>query len=367
MTQARTTMHALVAQRFSADAAGVALEERAVPVPGPGEVLVRMHYAAINPSDFNHIRGTYRDSVAGLIYNRSRSDTPAFDPDGARPCPLPPMVLGAEGMGTVVAQGGGLLARLAMGKRVAVAANPTGTWAEYLALPAKRVLRLPDTIDDVQGAMCFVNPLAAYLMVRELLCLKPGDWLLQSGGGSALGQMVIRLGRRFGFRTISVVRRAAGVDALRALGGEVVLSTETDDVLAAVHRATAGRGATAALDCIGGTTTVLLAQSVGLGGRVICYGTLSGEAAPLNTRLLMMPLATIEGFFLGNWLAARKPLKLLSVLRTVRGLIADGTLASAAGQTYALGDWREALKAAEAPGRSGKVLFKAVTESSRQG
>lgn len=350
-------MQALVVHRFSSDAAGVALEERAVPKPGRGEVLVRMHAAPINPSDFNHIRGTYRDALADLIYNRGRRAAPAFDPVGARPCPLPPMVLGVEGMGTVVAHGGGLLARMAMGRRVAVAADPTGTWAEYVVVPAKRALKLPETIADEQGAMCFVNPLAAYAMVREELRLKPGDWLIQSGGGSALGRMVIRMGRRYGFRTISVVRRAASVAELEALGGDVVLASECDDVLAEVARVTDGRGATAALDCIGGETTATLVRAVGLGGRVICYGTLSGRAAELNPRLLMMPLVRLEGFFLGNWLARQHPLKLLRILTAVRDLIAEGTLASEVGQRFALSDWRAALAAAEAPGRGGKVLF----------
>ncbi len=121
-----TTMRALVLHTYQLGSyASLTLEERAVPQPGKGEVLVRVAAAPINPSDLASLQGLY-----GV------------------PKPLP-VVPGIEGCGTVVATGSGLIARRLLGKRVACAAGAgDGTWAEYVVAPALQCSPLPASIDD---------------------------------------------------------------------------------------------------------------------------------------------------------------------------------------------------------------------------
>src|SRR5262249_2346285 len=117
-----------------------------VPSPGPGEVLIKMAASPINPSDLMFVRGLY-----------------AFK----KPLPAIP---GFEGSGTVVASGGGIMARMLAGKRVAcAAADPKiagGTWAEYLVTSAMLCVPLSKSLDLDQASMMLVNPLSAWALVQ---------------------------------------------------------------------------------------------------------------------------------------------------------------------------------------------------------
>jgi NADPH:quinone reductase-like Zn-dependent oxidoreductase len=83
---------------------------------------------------------------------------------------------------------------------------PNGTWQEYTVVDAKRAVALPDAVVDEQAAMFFVNPIAAYVLIRDVLRVRRDGWVLVTAAGSALGKSVVRMGKRDGFRTICVVR-----------------------------------------------------------------------------------------------------------------------------------------------------------------
>lgn len=133
-------MQAVILRTYGEGWESVTVEHQ--PVPRPGEVLVRVAAAPINPSDLAFMRGLY-----------------AFQ----NPLPTTP---GLEGSGTVVATGSGLLARRLQGKRVACAApDAGGTWAEYVVASARSCIPLPTTVSDEQGSMALVNPLTAWALV----------------------------------------------------------------------------------------------------------------------------------------------------------------------------------------------------------
>jgi NADPH:quinone reductase-like Zn-dependent oxidoreductase len=347
-------MKAAMIDAHTDDVSAVLVRDVPVPTPGRGQVRVRMRMAPVNPSDFNYINGTYERAFARMIWNRGveRPTGPAGDP-----APAPPYSLGVEGVGIVEASGGGLLARRLVGKRVAVVGGPPhGTWQEQTLIDARRAFPVPRALSDAQACSFFVNPLTALIMVRHVLQVPRGAVVLQTAAGSALGQMVRNLGRADGFRVINVVRSRAGAERLAKDGAKYVIATEDQDLLEAVHRYFPG-GVQFVLDCVGGTTASEALRTLAPGGRMVCYGTLSPEPISLAPRDLMMPMTSVEGFYLAAYLANRSLFQRIALVRTTAKLIASGVLGTSVEQTYGLGELRTALEHARRPGRRGKILL----------
>ena len=307
------------------------------PVPGPGEVRVRMLSSPINPSDVMTIRGTYGR------------------------CPALPFTPGYEGVGVVEESGGGVLGALRRNKRVVVLNSITGNWAEQAVVPAKQVIPVPSALSLEQAATSFINPVTAYVMTQRVLRVPCGGWLLQTAAGSQLGRMVIRLGRRLGFKTINIVRREEQVAELAALGGDHVLSFRADeqpaDELSRVVEEITGGGVGYAIDAVGGPLGSAVVGCLGVAGRMLCYGTLDERPLLFSPRSLMSGSASVEGFWLGPWMESQGLLTKLKLIKTVSGLVGGGVLDSEIGETFGLDRVVEAVSASESTGRSGKVLL----------
>jgi NADPH:quinone reductase-like Zn-dependent oxidoreductase len=306
------------------------------PQPGRGEVLVRMLASPINPSDLMYIAGKY-----GLQ-------------------PKLPATPGFEGVGIVEGTGGGLLGWLRHGKRVAVINDRIGNWAEYTVTKARQVVPVPDALTDEQAATFFVNPATALAMTRHVLRLQPGDWLLQSAAGGELGKMIIRLGKKDGFRTLNVVRRREQVEELKRLGADAVI-VESDGPLPEQVRAIVPEGVRYAIDPVGGKTGSEVIASLGYGGRCLLYGSLTDEPLSLHPRLAIGNDLRIEGFWLGAWAKKQRILTMLKLFKQVRAMMKEGVLQSAFAATYPLEEVRKAVEHAATPGKGGKVLLKIGT------
>lgn len=347
---------------FSQDPDRIRVEQVPVPEPGPGQVRVRMLMSPVHPSDLLFVHGTYHRALERVIWNHGRPDGDGsvyFDPERRTECPVPPYTLGSEGVAIVDRCGAGFLAGRLRGKRVAIIGRPpNGVWQEFAVVDAKRAIVVPAQLPDEQAAMSLVNPLSAFVMVREVLAVPRDGWLLVTAAGSALGKSVVRLGKRFGFRTLCVVRSGAHSAELERLGADAVIETDRQDLVAEVARLTGHRGVGAAIDCVGGKLAGEVVRCLGLDGRLLLYGTLSDSPIDLPPRDLMMPLARIEGFFLGNWIAGQSPLKMLRVLRAVKRLAAEGVFHTEVGEVFALDQVQLAVAASMQPGRAGKVLLK---------
>src|SRR5262249_57179028 len=114
-----------------------------------------------------------------------------------------------------------------------------------------------------------------------------GSWLLQTAAGSALGRMLIRLGKHAGFRTLNLVRRREQVNELLQLGADAVICTSDEDVQKRVLELTQGAGVPYAVECVGGATGLQAVRGLAPRGRLLVYGTLSREPIPLAPRLLI--------------------------------------------------------------------------------
>jgi NADPH:quinone reductase-like Zn-dependent oxidoreductase len=327
-------MRAIVFDRFGDPAEVLQLRDVPVPEPGSGQVRVRMIASPINPSDLLVVRGAY----------------------GRRPAL--PATPGFEGVGVVEARGSGLLGWLRRGKRVAVLNGQGGNWQEQVIVPSRQVVPVPSSVPDEQAATFFVNPASALVMTRYILNVPPRAWLLQTAAGSALGRMVIRLGRYYGFKTINVVRRREQAEELLKAGADAAICTADESVDERVRDLTGGAGVAYALDAVGGATGSAVIRSLGQEGRLLCYGTLADEPMSLDPRVLMVGHKCVEGFWLSEWVRRQGVLTMLGLFRRIRKLLSEGVLTTEMAATFSLEQIKEAVQRAAAPGSTGKVLLR---------
>jgi NADPH:quinone reductase-like Zn-dependent oxidoreductase len=327
-------MKAIVFEQFGEPADVLRVREVPTPEPGPGQVRVRMFASPVNPSDLLTARGLY-----GVL-------------------PTLPSTPGFEGIGVVDKAGPGILGNLVKGKRV-TAINPAGgNWAEYAVIPARMARPVAADIPDEQAASFFVNPATVVAMVRHVLAVPQGEYLLQTAAGSELGKMLIRFCKQEGVRTINVVRRAEAMAELKELGGDVVLSSAVGPIDEQVMNLTAGAGVKYAVDPVGGETGTQVFQSLGSDGRMLVYGTLSGEPFRIDPRRMIAGKRVVEGFWLGHWMRQRSIPQSLLLFRAIAGYIRSGVLATQVGPSFPLEAIADAARAAEAVGRRGKVLLR---------
>ncbi len=330
-------MKAIVFERFGEPREVLQVRDVPMPEPTAGEVRVRMRLAPINPSDLMTVGGVY-----GRLPNLPA--TPGF-----------------EGVGVIDASSGGWLAKLRglkPGRRVAVLNGRGGNWQEFVTLPARHVVPVPDDLRDEQVATFFVNPATAIVMTQYVLQMRRASWLLQTGAGSALGRMIIRLGKHFGFRTINLVRRKELANELMQLGADAVLSTREDKIVDRVAEITKGAMVPCALDCIGGPGVVDVIQSLAPQGRLLVYGTLSAEPTPFDTRTLMVGPRAMEGFWLSEWVKHQGTLRMLGLFRQITALMRVGVLTTPVAATYGLDQLAQAIEHVERSARGGKILLR---------
>jgi NADPH:quinone reductase-like Zn-dependent oxidoreductase len=326
-------MKAVVFEEFGNPATVLRVRDLPLPEPRWGEVRVRMIAAPINPSDLLVVQGKY-----GRL-------------------PTLPATPGFEGVGVVEARGGGLLARRVMGRRVAVLNGKGGNWAEHVVIPARQAVPVSGDLPDDQVASFFVNPASAYVMVTKVLQVPRRAWLLQTAAGSALGRMVIRLGKYYGFKTLNVVRRRESAEELKALGADAVICTDSESLAERVGQITGGDGVRFALDAVGGSLAVEVLRTLGAGGRLLVYGTLADELMTFGSRELIAGARKIEGFWLSEWVKQQGSLKMLFFFRKLAKLIRAGVLKTEIGERFLIDAVAAAVTEAAKPGRKGKVLL----------
>jgi len=308
----------------------IACVEHETLVPQPGEVLLETLAAPINPSDVLTLTGQY-----GML-------------------PPLPAVGGNEGVGRVAALGDGVTS-VAVGQRVLLPIG-SGTWASHLVAPAAGLIPLPPVGDPLQLAMMAVNPPTASLLLSEFVTLAPGDWVMQNAANSGVGEYVIQLAKRRGIRTVNVVRREDAIAPLRALGGDVVL-VDGPDLDKRVAEATDKAKIRLGFDCIGGSATDRIARSLAIGGTVVNYGALSGEACKIAPGSFVFRDVTLRGFWLAFWFRKASPEQQRALFGEIATLIATGALVARVHATYPLAQIKDAVAAAATGGRNGKILL----------
>lgn len=321
--------HALYSRRGPMPHEVIEAVEFSLPPLAPGDALVEVLAAPINPSDVLTLTGDY----------------------GSLP-PLP-AVGGNEGVGRVVELSADVIG-LQVGQRVLLPVG-SGTWATHLVAAASALMPLPSGADPQQLAMLTVNPPTARLLLTEFADLKAGDWVIQNAANSAVGGYLVQLAKARGIRTVNVVRRESAQAAVRALGAAVVL-VDGDDLAAQVSDATGGAKIALAIDAVGGPATERLAQSLAPGGTVVTYGAMSGEPCTLSAASLIFRGITLRGFWLARWFRTTEPQKRAALFGELVALIASGQLHARVQATYGIDAIKEAVAAAASGERDGKIL-----------
>ena len=326
-------MKAVLVTRFG-PAAEVA-EVVDVPAPGPprpGEVLLDILAAPINPSDFLVFQGRF----------------------GATPPPLPAPA-GGEAVGQVAALGEGV-DNLKIGDRILALHAGRGNWRQRVLAPAAGVRPLPAAADPLQLAMLAVNPTTALHMLTQFVTLTPGEWLIQNAGNSAVGHCVIWLARQRGLRTVSVVRRADQIDPLLATGGDIVLA-DGPDLPDRVSAAVGGQPIRLGLDAVAGSATARLGRCLAPRGTLVVYGLLSSPDCTVPASDLVFRDITVRGYWFTPWFERASAEERAALYEELGARVVDGTIRVTIEACYPLQRVREALTHAARPDRRGKILL----------
>ncbi|MFQ5995733.1 MAG: zinc-dependent alcohol dehydrogenase family protein [Acidiferrobacterales bacterium] len=300
-----------------------------VGAPGDKQIVVDIEASPINPADLLIIRGKYPGP----------SELPAR--------------LGIEGTGRVVAVGK-RVKDLKVGDRV-ISLGRTN-WAQQIKLEAELAIQVPSDVDVLQVAMLKANPATAYLMLRDFVDLKRGDWVIQNAANSAVGRNLIRLAKARGLHTVNLVRRESLIERLREVGADVVL-VDGPEICERVKTETGGAQVKLGFDAIGGEATMRMADCLDDGGTVVNYGFLCGQPCMLTPDQAILHGITLTGFWLVKSIREMSQGGIQILYEELCERIADGTFYVPIEATYGLDRTGDALAHAEREGRYGKVLF----------
>jgi trans-2-enoyl-CoA reductase len=315
---------------FGSNPPAFSLEEIPALAPGVGEVLVRMLAAPVNPADLNVIEGTYGE------------------------LPSLPCTIGNEGVG-VVEQVGSSVHGLSVGQTVLPLSF--GTWAQKMVVPAEALIVLPDGLDPLQAAMLAVNPATAWRMLHDFALLEPGDWIVQNAANSGVGRAVIQLAKALGLRTLNVVRRVELVEELEKIGGDVVVTEETN-LRDQVQALCGGKNPKLALNAVGGASALNLANALAPGAPLVTYGAMGRQPLKIPNSLLIFKNLSFHGFWLRRWKESADPSDVRETYQKLSAYLLSGVLHTPVHKTFPLSQALEAVAEAAREKRSGKVLLR---------
>jgi NADPH:quinone reductase len=308
-----------------------------IPMPKPkkGEVLVKMAFSPINPSDLAFLTGNY-----GL----------------KKPYPVVP---GLEGSGIVVENGGGIYGKMLLNKKVACVASPKydGTWAEYMVTDAAKCIGLKKNVPPEQGSMFFVNPLTALAFI-EMAKKQDFKAIVMSAAGSALAKMVLHLAQKANIPFIGLVRKAFQVADLQAIGAKNAINISEPDYETQIKEATKQFGKVLYLDCVaGGDGPYKILNCLPDNSKMLIYGRLEQELpAEMQPQDLLFYHYSIEGFWLSKKATELNFLQTLNNTRKVNQMLSDGFETKIANK-FGLEDFEKAILGYYNDMSAGKVLF----------
>ncbi|CAE6417494.1 unnamed protein product [Rhizoctonia solani] len=239
-----------------------------------GHVGIKFLLSPINPADLNVVQGVYPSKPT--IRDNLGTPSPAF-------------IGGNEGVGQVEKLGDGVT-ELAVGDWVVMIKPQSGTWASHAHVESKNVTKVDKRVGEARAATITVNPPTARGMLSDFRDLEEGDYVIQNGANSAVGQAVIQIAAARKLRTINVVRDRPSINELKrylvTLGAtHVITEQELADgsMRTRLKEWTQGKEIKLGLNCVGGKPTTILAKHLGYNAALVSYGAMSKGPLSLPT------------------------------------------------------------------------------------
>ncbi|MGA2531412.1 MAG: NADPH:quinone reductase [Candidatus Aminicenantales bacterium] len=283
------------------------LEEVADLRPGPGQVLVRIKAAGVNPVD---------SYVRSGLYARK---------------PALPYTPGADAAGVVEAVGEGVV-HLAAGVRVFISGTISGAYAEQALCEESQVHPLPEKVSFAQGAGVYIPYATAYHAIFQRAKARPAETVLVHGASGAVGIAAVQLVHAAGMRVIGTAGSERGHSLVRAQGADQILDHRAAGYLDEVSRITAGRGVDVVLEMLANVNLDKDLQILALGGRVVVIG--SRGRVEIDPRGIMSRQASVMGMLLFNATEGERA----EILAAVSAGLGNGTLQPIVGSEIPLAE-----------------------------
>jgi NADPH:quinone reductase len=321
-------MKAIVVERFGGPEQ-MKVAEVAKPVPGSGEVVVKVEVSGVNFVDVYYRSGLYKVP--------------------------PPVAIGSEAAGKVDAVGPGVT-DFSPGDRVAYA-MVRGSYAEFAAVPAAQLVKIPTAVSSEHAAAAMLQGMTAHYLTHSTFPLKAGDTCLVHAAAGGTGALIVQVAKHLGARVLGTASTPEKADIARAAGAdEVILYTE-QDFAAESRRLTGGRGVDVVYDGVGKATFDKSLDSLRPRGMMVLFGYASGpvpsvDPAQLNAKGSLF--FTRPG--LASYLATRD--ELLWRAGDLFELLASGAVAVRINATFPLERAADAHRVLEGRGTTGKLLLR---------
>ena len=304
------------------------LAELPIPVPGPGQVLIRVEAVGVNFIEIYFRKGQYKATM--------------------------PLVPGSEAAGTIEELGSGVTG-LKPGEMVA-SVGVLGSYAEYALVPAAQLVKVPARLSPEQAAAAMLQGMTAHYLTRSTYSLKAGDIALVHAGAGGVGLLLTQMASKIGARVITTVSTKEKAELSREAGAaEVILYTEQDFV-AEVKRLTNGKGVDVVYDSVGKTTFEGSLNCLRPRGLLALFGGSSGAVPPFD----LIQLSSKGSLFitrptLWHYVATRQELEMRA--GDVLNAIAAGELKLRMEHMYPLADAGRAQADMEERKTTGKILL----------
>ncbi|HWF83199.1 MAG TPA: NAD(P)H-quinone oxidoreductase [Vicinamibacterales bacterium] len=305
--------------------------ERPVPVPGPGESLIKVAAAGVNRPDIAQRQGKYPP------------------PPGASDIP------GLEIAGTIV-QIGDDVREWRVGDRVCALVSGGG-YAEYCAVPAPQCLPVPRGMSDVDAAAIPETFFTVWTNVFERGRLAPGESFLVHGGSGGIGTTAIQLAHARGARVFATAGSAEKCRACERLGAERAINYREEDFVATTREATGGRGVDVILDMIGGDYFPRHIETLAMDGRLVQIATLGGPKAQIFLPAIMQRRLTITGSTLRVRSVGEKGAIAAALRKEVWPLLEMGRVRPVVFRTFPLDQAADAHRLMESSTHIGKIVL----------
>jgi len=306
-------------------------ETRAVPVPGPGEILVKVHAAGVNRPDVSQRSGSYPP------------------PPGASDLP------GLEISGEVVALGADVKKHKLGDKVMSLVAG--GGYAQYCIAQDAQAMTVPPALSMLEAGATAETLMTVWHNVFERGGLQPGETLLIHGGSSGIGTMATQLAKAFGSKVIVTVGSKDKAEACLKLGADRAINYKTEDFVAEVKAATGGAGANVTLDMVGGDYVERNYDAAAMDGRIVQIAFLGGPKTTINFTKLMVKRLHHTGSTLRPRSNADKAAMVAAIEAKVMPLFREGRIKPLMDSTFPLEKAVDAHRRMETSEHIGKIVL----------